>query len=229
MWSRSSAATYQYTLPGTYAPRRPAATFSRTEIQHIVIALTVLTFDFWLLFSGLTGFSMFAHVAGMNYVQALAVALLVGLTGFFSHEMAHKFAARAFGLWAEFRMYVQMLFLSIIMAAIGFLYAAPGATVVSGAPSLKREWGLISIAGPGMNLVWTGAFLGAALLPFHYHGYLFWTAVFALVAQVNTWFAIFNLIPWGPLDGRKIWHWSKPVWVGAFAGAVALFIFLFIL
>jgi len=28
--------------------------------------------------------------------------------------------------------------------------------------------------------------------------------LFALVAQINTWLALFNFIPFGPLDGAKI-------------------------
>jgi Zn-dependent protease len=46
--------------------------------------------------------------------------------------------------------------------------------------------------------------------------------VFFIGALVNTWLAIFNLIPLGPLDGAKIFNWDKSVWVAALVVAVVL-------
>jgi Zn-dependent protease len=203
--------------------------FSRIEVIHILVAFCVLTLDFWLIATGanLLGTSMFGY--NFSFLAAVPVAALVTATGFVSHEMAHKFSAQRMGLWAEFRMALQWLFLSIMFAFVGFLFAAPGATMVGGWGS-KKEAGVTSIAGPSINLCWAAVFLGGAMLTTHFHLhywlYGYWSVVFTTVALVNLWFAIFNLIPFGPLDGKKVLNWNKGVWAAAFFGAVAVFITL---
>ncbi len=50
--------------------------------------------------------------------------------------------------------------------------------------------------------------------------------VFSLGARINTWLALFNLIPFGPFDGAKIISWDKKVWLVALIIAIGLFIYL---
>ena len=47
--------------------------------------------------------------------------------------------------------------------------------------------------------------------------------LFYLGARINTWLAVFNLIPFGPLDGAKIFSWHKGAWAGAVVIGVGLF------
>jgi Zn-dependent protease len=95
------------------------------------------------------------------------------------------------------------LILALICSLFGFVFAAPGAVMIHprtdiwGGTTLTREkTGLISIAGPAMNLCLAIVFL---LLNMAYP-----MLVFSFVARINAWLAIFNLIPFGPLDGAKI-------------------------
>jgi Zn-dependent protease len=230
MWgSTPSYTTSAYTITSPQAPRKG---FSLLEVEHILIAFVVLTFDFTVLYSGVAGPNMFftqrTGTVNAALLGALPAALLVATTGFFSHEMAHKFVAQSMGMWAEFRMALGWLMLSIVGALIGFLFAAPGATVVRGVGT-RREAGLLSLAGPGINMIWAAGFTAASLLPLHYWGSAYWSGAFFLVGFVNLWFAIFNLIPFGPLDGRKVLAWNHWVWGVAFFGTVAAFISFYIL
>jgi Zn-dependent protease len=55
---------------------------------------------------------------------------------------------------------------------------------------------------------------------------LYPSLVFSLGARINTWLALFNLIPFGPLDGAKIMSWDKKVWLVAIIITIGLFISL---
>ena len=43
-----------------------------------------------------------------------------------------------------------------------------------------------------------------------------------LAAFLNGFMAVFNLVPFGILDGYKIFSWNKKIWAVAFAMSVAL-------
>jgi Zn-dependent protease len=208
----------------SWAPTRPASgqvTTSRTEIVQIAVAYLVLTFDLVLLLSG-GGLLFTGGTAQLGFVATpaiIVVAAAAALTGFVLHEMAHKIVAQRRGYWAEFRFSIIGLAISVFTAIFGFLFAAPGATVVGGMNN-PEEWGRTAIAGPSLNLVFGATFYVAALATFAAGAPAFvWLL---LLAFINCWFAAFNLIPFGVLDGAKVMHWSKAIWGGIFVLAAAL-------
>jgi Zn-dependent protease len=144
----------------------------------------------------------------------LGVSAFVVLAGFLLHELGHKFVAQRYGAWAEFRMYPLGLVMAVLMSFLGFLFAAPGAVYIAGRVT-KKQNGLISLAGPIVNLAIGGIFL-AAWLVFPIGG----TAtgyVIQLIAVMSLFLGGFNLIPIPPLDGYKIATWNIPVYIGVVA------------
>ena len=199
----------QYSYP--MATARPGRiTTSRTELYQLGIAFAVLTLDFTLIL-GYGGFLISGGlgIAGIT-PTIVAVAATAGLTAFVAHEMAHKFSAQRHGCWAEFRYAPMWLLFSIFSSFLGFLWAAPGATVVGGM-SDPREWGRTSLAGPLSNIGFSAAFYAGAIATFE-AGSSLWVWL-ALLGYLNGWFGTFNLIPFGPLDGHKVFAWSKEAWV----------------
>ncbi len=197
---------------------------SRTELLNVTVAFVVLTFDIYLLFAGRTLFAFASGGFGPTTfglsLQLLGVAAAAALTGFVAHEMAHKVAAQRRGFWAEFRASAYGLILSVITASIGFLFAAPGATLVGGIPPYDaRSWGRTSLAGPMTNVAFAGAFYAGWLAAFAFRPAL--AGSLAILAFVNAWFGAFNLLPFGPLDGRKVYRWDRTVWAIALVGTLA--------
>lgn len=187
--------------------------FSSTELKDLLKAWLAITVAFAVVMAG--GFrgilSNFPFFIGIS-------ALTVGI-GFLAHEMAHKIVAQRYHCWAEFRADNMMLGLAIVMSMFGFVFAAPGAVMIAG--NLTRNWyGRISAAGPLTNIVlalvflFTATFTGMAWLAYGF--------------AINTWLALFNMIPFGNFDGLKIWRWSKPVYMAMVVGSVALFALQFI-
>ncbi|HTP53413.1 MAG TPA: M50 family metallopeptidase [Thermoplasmata archaeon] len=209
------------------APAR--VTTSRTELLHLGVSFAVLTACFYLILSRNVLLGGGGGFPGGPLIQ-LPVAGVTALTGFVAHELAHKVTAQRRGYWAEFRASPYgLVFALIVSTTIGFLFAAPGATMVGGIPQNDEDgWGRTSIAGPATNAGFAAIFYGGAVLV------ELWTAsalvVYSLLflAYINAWFGTFNLIPFGALDGRKVYLWDRGRWAVAMSGMAAASVLTFL-
>ena len=195
--------------------------FGADELFDLLLSWIVLIIGFSLVMSG-------RQIPGLGLI--LAAALGVG-TGFLLHEMAHKFVALRYGYWAEYRANRSGLLFIIVMSFMGFIFAAPGAVMIhkplrsysqsdnlSGSgiysdqadKNAKREELLIALAGPTTNIILTVLFFillssGLAI------GNLATSAIrFAIFINLNL--AAFNLLPLGPLDGKKVLEANRLAW-----------------
>ncbi len=196
----------------------PRVSFSRVELLHLGGAVVILSYAFAIILSGAKSLPDVLVPEPL----ALLSAFLAVASGFVLHELAHKILAQRYGHWAEFRAQFGALGLSVLLAAFfGFLVAAPGAVMIQGRVT-PRENGLISLVGPGTNFV-----VSLALLPF-FAFQINETAtsrLFGIVSGVNALLAVFNLIPLGPFDGRKVWRWNPGVYIAAVLLSLGLFVF----
>jgi Zn-dependent protease len=151
-----------------------------------------------------------------TFLIALAISLTTIGIGFILHELAHKFLAQKYGCFAEFRSYDRMLILALLFSLGGFIFAAPGAVMIRGHIT-RSQSGRISAAGPAMNLLVAIAFLG---LTFTSIG--IWRVIGLYGFTINSWLALFNMIPFGVFDGKKVFDWSKPVYIGMAAIALIM-------
>ena len=191
---------------------------SSTELVDILKGWTSLSFAFALLYSGtyLIGGKSFSNILSTNFGLIFLISLFTAGLGFVLHELAHKFVAQHYGCIAEFRAFDRMLYLAVGLAAIvGWIFAAPGAVMISGTVT-RKENGIISIAGPATNFILAGLFwFIAQSVPIFTVGYF-----------VNAWLGLFNLIPFGNFDGKKILMWSKFWWTTSVVAGVGLLFFL---
>ena len=173
--------------------------FSDTEIKELLKAWAAIS----LAFSIANGGS-----GALFNPRLLALSGLTVGIGFLVHEMGHKYFAQRFGFPAEFRSFNTMLLLAILMSFSGFVFAAPGAVFIAGLPTTEEN-GKISAAGPGASLLLAISFLILSILFNHNRqSFLILNQGFA----INSWWAFFNLLPFGNFDGPKIWRWNKGVY-----------------
>lgn len=191
--------------------RKPGIRFSSTEIRQLVIAVLAMSGAFTVL-------SIRYNPAYLTSAFILAFLFVVSLlsvgTGLGLHEIMHKVVAQRYGHWAEFRYDPRALAMAFVFAIIGFIYGAPGATLIAGDVTTE-QYGKISAAGPTTNLVIGSAALAGTValgFPATDLGFLVFFAL-AEIAFVNIVFAGFNLVPILPLDGAKVWHWNKGLYV----------------
>jgi Zn-dependent protease len=184
--------------------------FSRRELGDLLVAWTALGIAFTIFLNPQVLEGLLAGAVGARAVLRLfALSMLTVGTGFLLHELAHKIVAVRFGQTAEFRADYSMLGLAVLAALAGFLFAAPGAVYHRGRVT-RRENGLIALAGPLTNVGLAGLFALASLGP----GFL--GAVGNLGVFINVLLAAFNMIPFGPLDGRTVLAWSPLAYAAAF-------------
>ncbi len=179
-------------------------TTSEIELKEITKAWLAISLAFAILLKGQIGF-VYAF-----FISALTVGL-----GFLLHELAHKLVAQHYGCNAEFRAFNTMLLLAVLMSFFGFILAAPGAVFISGPVGTRRN-GKISAAGPAMNIALAFIFLMISLIT---AGKTL-TLISGYGFMINSWLALFNMIPFGNFDGVKILRWNKQVYFSMVAVAL---------
>ncbi|MDA1197160.1 MAG: site-2 protease family protein [Nanoarchaeota archaeon] len=187
-----------YPLHGAKPIRIGSISTSREEIQDLIKAWIVISFAFAMV---LSGSFLDAGFSGFFVISALTVGI-----GFIFHELAHKIVAQRFGCYAEFRAFNGMLMMAVLLSFLGFIFAAPGAVMIAG-PVGRRRNGKIAVAGPVTNLVLAVVFLVVFVL--YPNEFISTFARYGFM--INTWLALFNMIPIWQLDGKKVLAWSKPV------------------
>lgn len=197
--------------------------FDRTELRDLALAWVALGVAFTF-FLAPRGFLQLAPTDLADLADLFAMSMVTVGAAFLLHELAHKVVAVRFGQIAAFRADYGMLGIAVASGLAGFLFAAPGAVYHRGYIT-ERQNGLVAVAGPVTNLLLAALFF----LPF----VLFDGAV-SDVAQlgvlINLFLAAFNMVPYGPLDGRTVLDWHPAAFAGVLLVAVGsggLFVLVF--
>ena len=193
--------------------------FTTKEIRDLIISFIVIALGFTILYSN----GDYSHIGLVFPVVMIGVGL-----GFIFHELGHKFVAMHYGYYAEYELWPTGLIIALVSSFFGFIFAAPGAVVIYSQGMEKKTNGIISIAGPIVNIILGLIFfliLGSL-------GDFVYTEAGAIVylicvlgTRINFFLAAFNLLPIPPLDGSKVMSWSVPIWLITFAVSAILALF----
>jgi Zn-dependent protease len=194
-------------------------TFSLMEVRDLAISVLVLGFIFS---AALDYFQVEQNTAIVNF----GIAILIVGPALLFHELGHKIMAQRYGCRAEYVLWPMGVILSValtIVTAGRVIFAALGAVMISTSYATRLgyrfvglttgEIGRVAAVGPGINIL-------IALIAFPFVG-LSPNVVQALIT-INLIVALFNCIPFPPLDGAKIFGWSKGGWFGLVLSAVML-------
>ena len=204
--------------------------FSDEEKRHLGLAMAAFTLALgFMSVGGMWGISRLGISPWViQMLLSMPVFLLAIGPAFLFHEIGHKIIAKKNGCWAEFRADPKGLRFGIFLSFfIGVLFMAPGAVMVAGLVT-RRQNGHIAIAGPLVNFglfligipLWglilglTGAFdADVSNTQYLVGGQLIWQKMLIDAGRywigANLALGLFNMIPWGPLDGLKVKDWSE--------------------
>lgn len=194
----------------------------KEEVKDIAVSTLLLAFIFS--YDGLS--SIFNPNMTYKYLLYLTIITLA----FIPHELGHKFTAIHYGCKARYQIWWSGLKIAILLAIVTggrFVIAAPGAVMIY---TMKKDiWGnihsaitkkqnaYISIAGPATNLI-----IAATMLLFTDKIIFLGNDLAASIGYINSFLAMFNLLPIPPLDGSKIYPWNKGIWLGLLIISVVL-------
>tara|TARA_B100000003_G_scaffold60145_1_gene53661 strand:+ start:849 stop:1607 length:759 start_codon:yes stop_codon:yes gene_type:complete len=209
--------------------------FSEEEKKHLLYATAAFTLALGFMSAGgLGGLSQNGTSSWLLQILISMPIMLIAVgPAFVLHEIGHKIIAKKNGCWAEFRADPKGLQIGVLIALfLGVLFMAPGAVMVAGLVT-RRQNGHIAIAGPLVNLglFVIGIPLGALLfmltnaqdystMAYLVDGAFVWQAmIYDIVLYwigANIILGLFNMLPFGPLDGVKVKDWNNGVWWGLF-------------
>lgn len=192
--------------------------FRKSEIRDLILSIGTLA----VAVSGIG-----PNWPGLDQILRNVAIVSVPLTlAFVVHEIAHKATAANFGYRSFYQMWGQGLLLALFIGFISsgkFIFAAPGAVMVQATGVTRKENGIISLVGPLSNLGLAGLFFLILSMPGISN--LLYMAFFGI--QINLYLALFNLLPFPPLDGSKIFRWKPEISLPllGFTGFLLFFIF----
>ncbi len=183
---------------------------SLREVKDLIISVLVLGLVFS--FSNLNNFVINTLIIGVAFIV---------------HELAHKIVAEYFDCKAEYVLWGQGVLLSLIIGLFTnglFVFAAVGFVVINSYYSSRvgfrffhltlEESGKISVAGPLGNVL-----IGLISALFAKSNPLMSASV-----NLNFTLAIFNLLPFPPLDGSKVFMWSRIAWFSIIASVSIIYL-----
>jgi Zn-dependent protease len=219
-----TANSYQVSISyGQAFAKKGSIHFSQKELAHIIVAAAlVVGIGFSIgLYSNFFGGFPFTWTYDLMGIFAAVMAV-----SFLTHEIAHKIFAQKAGMWAEFRLTTWGSVLTFASVFLPFKMISPGAMMIGGAMPTPKDMIKISIGGVITNMIYSGIFLGLAFsMPLGSPIYF----VLLFSAYVNAFMAVFNLIPFGILDGYKIFSLNKIIWAAAFTPSAILAIATYLL
>lgn len=179
------------------------AIFSLAELIRLAIMTAALGYIFMgYIKNPATVIDVLSPRSSFNW-QDFRFAALVTAPGIILHEMGHKFVGLAMGVSTEFFTSYFGLFLGIFLKWISspFIIFAPGYVSLSGALTQTQVF-FTALAGPFMNLL---LFLTAYIILDRKKNLTRNQAVaLHLTKQINLFLFLFNLIPFPPFDGYKV-------------------------
>lgn len=207
-------------------------TLTEDEIRDLSLSTVGLGVAFTLLFFG--GENLDEFLFSWRVIPAFLASTLLVAISFIPHEMAHRVTARSMNAYAEYVMWTPGVMLAVLSSFLGVVFAAPGGVRMytrSGerygltVPDLELKMiGYVAIVGPLINisLAVLFAFMSVPITSLELYG----VNLLVLGSRVNGYLAIFNLLPFYPMDGYKVLRWNSPVWIASMVMGILTFIII---
>ena len=195
-----------------------AAKRTKMGLTHMEIAVAIAG----ALLIGIASWLALRQAFALNTVFLYIVTGGVAIT---VHEMGHRFAAHHHEVLTEVKFWEIG---TVIMFFTGWLagnvFAQPHRTVVEEKDEEDHHIdGKISLAGPLVSIC-----LGILVVPFLFVGGDI-TKIASTLLMMTLLVALYHLMPFGPMDGKAVYRWSKVVLLATIVPLFIIYYYLFLL
>jgi Zn-dependent protease len=178
------------------------------------------------LFLGISGVELLVAliciaIFGIAYVFAdreaftitnIAMYLIVAGVVTVGHDFGHKLVALKYKTDTEYKFWTLGTVTMILTSWLfGSVFAQPARAIIDTKDMKPSGVAFVALAGPAISLVLSLLFL--LLIPFRFTPWGgFIAAIGVLGFSMNMLSTVYSLMPFEPMDGGKIYGWSKLLW-----------------
>ncbi len=182
------------------------------------------------LIPGLSGLEILVSIAcigifALAYVfadrsafTASNIAMYVVVAGVVTvgHDLAHKIVALFYKTETEYKFWTLGTVTMILTSWLfGTVFAQPARAIINSKDLKPRGIALVAFAGPAASLLLSLPFL--LLIPLRYTPWGGWIAAVGVLGfSMNMLSTVYSLMPFEPMDGGRIFGWSKVLWAFIF-------------
>jgi len=172
-------------------------------------------------------FVVFIVISGTNIIRVfygdycIIFILVAVVLGFVVHELAHKYVAIKKGFLASFMFDVRWALISLLTTFLPIKLLATGYVAIIGNVS-PRDSGEIAAAGPITNILISLISLVILRIIALFLNIPWVFSLLSAITYVNSWLALFNLLPISPLDGSKVLGWNIKNWAYLFVSSIIM-------
>jgi Zn-dependent protease len=135
------------------------------------------------------------------------------------HDLTHRYMAWRHNVTTEYKFWFLGTIIMFITAIFfGVVYSSPSRLAINDPKKMTvRQQAIVYGSGPIVSLIVFAVFL--ALIPLGGNA----ATIGKLGASMNLLTAVYALMPFEPMDGRKVYIWKKWVWAVMFVPMLALY------
>ncbi len=163
-------------------------------------------------------------VADRLAIQAdlIIIYMVMGGVALIMHDLGHRMVARKLEIEGHYKFWgwgtLTMLLTSWLF---GMAFSQPGRYVFDDEEDIdNRDMAFVTLAGPAISMLFAILFLPFALIG----GVAGQIAVAGFIMNLMT--AVYNLMPFSPMDGKVIYDWSRLFWMLTFVPLALFFILM---
>ena len=142
----------------------------------------------------------------------IAMYLIVAGVVTVGHDLAHKITALVFKAETEYKFWTLGTVTMILTSWLfGNVFAQPARAIIDAEKLEPRGKAFIALSGPAVSLILSILFLMLVPLRFTTWGGPI-AAIGVLGFSMNMLSTVYSLMPFEPMDGGRIFGWSKVLW-----------------
>lgn len=154
----------------------------------------------------------------MEFIRLLGAYIIAAGIALIIHEFVQNIVAYKYGADSEFKIWnLGVILVGITSYIFGNVFGLPGRNVTHSTKLSKKQEALIGLSGPFINIVFAGLFF----LIKDYGGFVGQIATIAI--PINLLLAVYDLMPFSPMDGKNIKDWNLFVWLIIFIPTFAVY------